>query len=315
MKKALAIDVGGTKIYSTIVNEKGEIVGEIEKFSTPKTFLEIKSLFKDIINRYEKDVDVIAFATCGAVNNNNDGILGSTGNIASEYPSMDFKSLSTKPVFVENDANAAAWAEHIIGSSKGLPYSVMLTLGTGVGGGIILDNKLYKGKNGAAGEMHFKMRTDKHRKCTCGSWDCFEAYASGTGLKKTAEEISGNPDITTYDVIAAINSGKLKVESGKLDNFQLSTSNFQLDSVLSHSLAQTIFSAWQNDILEGIIGLANIFDPDCIVLSGSMAEFVDIEYLEKQANKEIVTTPFKVVKASAGNYSGMIGAALLALGV
>jgi glucokinase len=200
---------------------------------------------------------------------------------------MDFKSLSKKFVFVENDANAAAWAEHIIGSSKGMPYSVMLTLGTGVGGGIILDNKLYKGKNGAAGEMHFKMKTDCHRKCTCGSWDCFEAYASGTGLKKTAEEISGNPDITTYEVI---------------ENIQ-------------RPLMKKIFETWQNDILQGIIGLANIFDPDCIVLSGSMAEFVDIEYLEIQANKEIVTTPFKVVKASAGNYSGMIGTALLALGV
>ena len=286
MKKALAIDVGGTKIYSTIVNEKGEIIGEIEKHSTPSTFSEIKSLFEDIINRHEKEVDVIAFATCGAVNNTNEGILGSTGNIAKEYPSMDFKSLSKKPVFVENDANAAAWAEHIIGSSKGMAYSVMLTLGTGVGGGIILNNKLYKGKNGAAGEMHFKMRTDKHRKCTCGSFDCFEAYASGTGLKKTAEEISGDNEITTYDVIENKN----------------------------RPLMQKIITTWQNDILEGIIGLANIFDPDCIVLSGSMAEFVDIEYLEREANKEIVTTPFKVVKASAGNYSGMIGAALLAMG-
>ena len=281
MKKALAIDVGGTKIYNTIVNEKGEIVGEIEKRSTPKTFEEIKAVFEDIIKRYENNVDVIAFATCGAVNNTNDGILGSTGNIAKEYPTMDFKSLSKKPVFVENDANAAAWAEHIIGSSKGMPYSIMLTLGTGVGGGIILDNKLYKGKNGAAGEMHFKMRTDKHRKCTCGSWDCFEIYASGTGLKKTAEEISGNPDITTYDVVK------------KND--------------------REILDRWQDDILAGIIGLANIFDPDVVVLSGSMAEFVDINYLEKEANKEIVTTPFKVLKASAGNYSGMIGAALLAL--
>ena len=235
MRTALSIDVGGTKIYNTIVNEKGEIIGEIEKHSTPKTFPEIKSLFEEIIQKHEDEVDVIAFATCGAVNNTNDGILGSTGNIAKEYPSMDFKSLSNKPVFVENDANCAAWAEHIIGSSKGMPYSVMLTLGTGVGGGIILDNKLYKGKNGAAGEMHFKMRTDKHRKCTCGAWDCFEAYASGTGLKKTAEEISGNPDITTYDVIEGkraggqegkpIYSGKWKVESGKLENFQLSTFN------------------------------------------------------------------------------------------
>ncbi len=286
-RHALAIDVGGTKIYSTIVNEKGEIISEVEKYSTPKTFNEIKALFEEIIAKYERQVDVIAFATCGAVNNSNDRILGSTGNIAKEYPSMDFKSLSKKRVFVENDANAAAWAEHIIGSSKGMPYSVMLTLGTGVGGGIILDNKLYKGKNGAAGEMHFKMRTDKHRKCTCGSYDCFEAYASGTGLKRTAEEISGDPDISTYDVI---------------EN-------------KDRPIMKKILENWQNDILEGIIGLANIFDPDCVVLSGSMAEFVDIEYLEKQANKEIVTTPFKVLKASTGNYSGMIGAALLALGV
>lgn len=286
MRKALAIDVGGTKIYSAIINEKGEIISEIEKHHTPKTFAEIKSLFEDIIKRHEDKVEIIAFATCGAVNNTNDGILGSTGNIAKEYPSMDFKALSKKPVFVENDANAAAWAEHIIGASKGMPYSIMLTLGTGVGGGIILNNKLYKGKNGAAGEMHFKMRTDKHRKCTCGSWDCFEIYASGTGLKKTAEEISGNPDITTYDVIAGVKN--------------------------NDELMTKIFNKWQDDILDGIIGLANLFDPDVFVLSGSMAEFVDEEYLTREVNKAIITTPTRVVKGSAGNYSGMIGAALLA---
>lgn len=289
MRKALAIDVGGTKIYNTIINERGEIIEEIEKFSTPKTFGEIQKIFKDIISRRSKDVDVIAFATCGAVNNSNDGILGSTGNIAKEYPSMNFKALSEKPVFVENDANAAAWAEHIIGASKGMADSIMITLGTGVGGGIILNNKLFKGKNGAAGEMHFKLRTDKHRKCTCGSYDCFEAYASGTGLKLTAEEIFGNPDITTYDVI----DGWKKQDK----------------------LMCEIFNKWQNDILAGLIGLANLFDPEAIVLSGSMAEFVDTEYLTQMVNKEIVTTPTKIIKAQAGNYSGMIGAALLALNV
>ena len=76
-----------------------------------------------------------------------------------------------------------------------------------------------------------------------------------------------------------------------------------------------IFNCWQNDILNGIIGLANIFDPDVVVLSGSMAEFVDTDYLTKRTNEEIVTQPTKVVKATAGNYSGMIGAGLLALGV
>lgn len=286
MKKALAIDVGGTKIYNTLINEKGEILGEIEKHPTPKTYAEIISTFKEIIEKYEKEVDVIAFSTCGAVNNANTGILGSTGNIVKEYPSTDFKSLSVKPVFVENDANCAAWAEYEIGASKNCPNSVMLTLGTGVGGGIIVDGKLLKGKNGAAGEMHFKMRTDKHRKCTCGAWDCFEIYCSGTGLKLTGEEISGNPDITTYDIVDGYKAGD--------------------------ELMTKIFKIWQDDILAGCIGLANLFDPDCIVLSGSMAEFVDTDYLTEQVNKEIVTTPTKVVKACAGNYSGMIGAALLA---
>ena len=287
MKKALAIDVGGTKIYNTLINNSGEIISDVEKHSTPKTYSEIIDLFKNIISKYEDEIDTVAFATCGAVNNTNDGILGSTGNIAKEYPKTDFKSLSKKPVYVENDANCAAWAEHIIGASKGYPYSIMLTLGTGVGGGIILDNKLYKGKSGAAGEMHFKMSRKNSRPCTCGSNDCFEAYASGTGLRVTAVEISGNPDITTYDVIAGVKS--------------------------NDKLMTEIFNTWQNDIINGIIGLADIFDPDVFVLSGSMAEFVDTDYITQKVNSEIVTQPTKVVKAQAGNYSGMIGAALLAL--
>lgn len=287
MKKALAIDVGGTKIYNAIIDDEGKILADVEKHHTPKTFSEIKSLFKSIIEKYEQDVDVIAFSTCGAVNNSNTGILGSTGNIAKEYPTMNFAALSEKKVFVENDANCAAWAEHIIGASKGFADSVMITLGTGVGGGIIVDNRLMKGKNGAAGEMHFKMRMDNHRKCTCGAYDCFEIYASGKGLKITAEEISGNPEITTYDVIGGRQKGD--------------------------ALMTKIFRRWQDDIMLGLVGLANIFDPSVIVLSGSLAEFVDTDYLTREVNSQIVTTPTVVKKAEAGNYSGMIGAALLAL--
>jgi len=244
---------------------------------------------REIIKNHEDEVDVIAFATAGAVNNENTKVISSTGNLVEGYRTIEFDKLSNKKVFVENDANAAAWAEHIIGASKGMPNSVMLTLGTGVGGGIILNNKLFKGKSGAAGEMHFKMYPDKRRKCTCGSWDCFEAYASGTGLKKTAEEISQNPEITTYDVIGGLE--------------------------LQDELMTKIFRKWQDDILAGIIGLANLFDPDCVVLSGSMAEFVNTEYLEKETNSQIVTQPTKVLKATAGNYAGMIGAGLLAMGV
>lgn len=287
MKKALAFDIGGTKIYSTIIDETGNVLSDVAKFSTPKSLEEIKNILTTEITKHESEVDTIAIATAGAVNNENTKVISSTGNLVENYKTLEFQTLSTKPVFVENDANAAAWAEYKIGSSQNCPNSIMLTLGTGVGGGIILNNRLYKGKSGAAGEMHFKMYPDKRRKCTCGSYDCFESYASGTGLKITAEEISKNPNITTYDVIEGVNKG---------------------DETMIK-----ILNTWQNDITQGIIGLANIFDPDCLVLSGSMAEFVDIEKVENLVNSEIVTTATSIRKASAGNFAGMIGVSLLAL--
>lgn len=287
VKKALAFDIGGTKIYSTIIDEKGQILAEIDKFSTPKTIDGIKEVLRTQISKHENDVDVIAIATAGAVNNENNAVIGSTGNLVKDYYTIDFQSLSSKEVFLENDANSAAWAEYRIGASQNTTVSVMLTLGTGVGGGIIINGRLLKGKSGAAGEMHFKMYPDKRRKCTCGSWDCFEAYASGTALKWDAEEMLNNPDVTTYDVIEGV-----KNKDGKMIE---------------------VLNRWQNDITAGIIGLANIFDPDCVVLSGSMAQFVDIKKVEEEVNREIVTSPTSIRLATAGNYSGMIGAAILAL--
>ena len=286
MKKALAFDIGGTKIYNTIIDENGKIIAEIDKFHTPKTIEGIKEILANQISRFEDEVDVIAISTAGAVNNENTAVIGSTGNLVKNYRTIDFQKLSNKKVFLENDANCAAWAEYEIGVSKGTAVSVMLTLGTGVGGGIIINDKLLKGKSGAAGEMHFKMFTDKRRKCTCGSWDCFEIYASGTALKIDAEEALNNPEVTTYDVIDGVKNGDTKMTE--------------------------IFERWQNDIAQGIIGLANLFDPDCVVLSGSMAQFVDTKKIEDEVNSNIVTSPTSIRLAGAGNYSGMIGAALLA---
>lgn len=286
MKKALAFDIGGTKIYSSIIDETGKIISEVDKFHTPKSIQGILDILKGQIAKFENEVDVIAISTAGAVNNENTAVNGSTGNLVSGYASINFQELSKKRVFLENDANSAAWAEYRIGASKGTNISVMITLGTGVGGGIIVNNKLLKGKSGAAGEMHFKMYPDKRRRCTCGSWDCFEAYASGTALKVDAEEMLNNPDVTTYDVMDGVKSGDEKMIE--------------------------IFNRWINDITIGVNGLVNLFDPDCIVLSGSMAQFVDTKKMEQTVNSDIVTSPTSIRIATAGNYSGMIGAALLA---
>lgn len=285
MKKALSFDIGGTKIYAAEINEEGEIISEVEKFPTPDNSEKITELFKNVIARHS-DVDIIAFSTAGGVNKENNKVICSTANLVEDYPKTDFASLSDKPVFVENDANCAAWAEYKAGSAKGMENSITLTLGTGVGGGIITDGKLLKGKSGVAGEMHFKMSLDKKRRCSCGAWDCFEIYASGNGLRITGIELTGDKDITTYDIINGVDKG---------DNTML-----------------RVFNIWQNYIIQGLTGLADIFDPDCIILSGSMGKFCDVEYMQEIVNDEIVTLPIKILHAKAGNYAGMIGAALLA---
>ncbi len=287
MKKALALDIGGTKIYAAIVNEKGEIEGEIQKYKTPKVLDEIKSTLKEIISKSENLVDIVTIATAGAVNNENSAITSATGNLVEGYNTIEFSFLSKRKVFVENDANAAAWAEHAVGAAKSYSNSITVTLGTGVGSGIIIENKLLKGKSGAAGEMHFKMSNDHKRKCTCGAWDCWEIYASGNGLRLTGVDVVGKEDITTYDIMAGIEAGDPQMKE--------------------------VFDIWQRYIINGLVGLANIFDPDCIVLSGSMAEFVDTDFVQWEVNKEILTQPTKILHASAGNYAGMIGSALLGI--
>lgn len=285
--RALGIDIGGTKIYAAIVNENGKIASEVKKFQTPKSRKEIENVLRNIIKEFDNEFDVIGISTAGAVNNEQTAILGSTGNLCADYPKIDFIKLSNKKVVVENDANCAAWAEYKLGAAKGKQNVVVLTLGTGVGGGIIINGQILKGKSGAAGEMHFKMSRNKRRHCTCGSYDCFEIYASGTGMKLTAQELSGNPAMTTYDVIDGVKRGD--------------------------TLCQKILDTWQNDIIDGIIGLSNIFDPDLVVLSGSMAQFIDYKKVTEAANSQIITTPAKVVHAKFENNAGLVGAAILAL--
>lgn len=287
MKKALSLDIGGTKIFSAIIDETGKIIGDVQKHSTPKTLSGIKNILKEIIEAEEDNVDIVTIATAGAVNKENTAITSSTANLVEGYSKIEFSFLSKRKVFVENDANSAAWAEHAVGAAKSYSNSITVTLGTGVGSGIIIDNQLLKGKSGAAGEMHFKMSMDKRRKCTCGAWDCWEIYSSGTGLRLTAVEMTGDENLTSYDVMAGVRAGDEKMKQ--------------------------VFEQWERYLINGLIGLTNIFDPDCIVLSGSMAEFVDTEIVQWEVNKEILVQPTKILHASAGNYAGLVGCALLGL--
>ncbi len=300
MKKILAIDAGGTKLTCAVINENGEIISDVEKYSTPKNIDDLIKLFKEIINKYEDNIDMTAFATAGAVNIDNTKVDSSTPNMPKGYNQLDFTSLSKKRVFVENDANCAAWAEYKIGAAKGEKNTITITLGTGVGGGFIVDGKLLRGKSGRAGEVGSIKINSKGRVCTCGRKDCFESYASGTGLKMTAEEVaqsdevftksifnSKNPkDITTYDIIEGVN---------KNDEY-----------------SKKVFNIWKEDLIKGLVSITNIFDTESIIISGGMGKFINTDEIETIVNNETVVSPVKIKLAKAGNYSGMIGAALLA---
>lgn len=284
MKKILAFDIGGTKIAYAVTDENGNFANDVVKVTTPKTSEGIYEFFKTVIKGLEDEVDGVSIATAGAVNNENTRIISHVGNLPEGYNGLDFMSLTDKPLLLENDANSAAWAEYKLGAAKGTRHAVVLTLGTGVGSGIIVDGRLLKGKSGAAGEMHVRFDSGERRKCTCGLWDCLETYVSGNALTTDAR-LYMREDMTSYDVIRGLKDGNPK--------------------------AREAFDHWQSCLENTLVLMGNIFDPEVIVLSGSMAQFVEYEKVNKQANHDILTRPFELRQAVFENNAGMIGAALL----
>ena len=288
MKKALGIDVGGTKISYAIIDEKGEFVNKIKKVSTPKTLEGLQETFKTIIQENEKEVDYIGFATAGAINLENTKVESSSPNLPEGYNKTEFTAFSKKPVYVENDANAAAWAEYKVGAAKGYDNNIMVTLGTGIGGGVIINGELLRGKSGRAGEIgHIKIYPDKRRMCGCtGLGRSFkeEALKNPVSVATQGKKID---DLTTYDLI---------------DGFKR-----------NDELCVKVMDMWHNQIITGMVSLNNIFDTEIFVISGGMGEFINCKTIEDELNKQTIVSPAKVVLATTGNNAGMLGCALLAI--
>ena len=285
INKVLAIDIGGTKIAYATVDRNGKILNEVIRHPTPAAPGAAAKLLKTIIAQFEDQIDAVAVSTAGTVDRTNSRITGSVGNMPEGYMDTDFKALSAKPVVVENDANSAVWAEHVLGNAKGHDNVILLTLGTGVGVGIIADGRLLVGKSGAAGEVHFPVRYDNNRLCGCGRYDCLEIYMSGKALSLEAKAAYKDDNATSHTVIEGLKQNALP--------------------------AVTAFHNWQEMVKNGIVIFADIFDPEVILLGGSMAHFIDYKRLNDEANRMIVTTPFKLKEASFENDAGLIGAALL----
>ena len=174
--KILAFDVGGTKTAYALVNSRGLLESDITTIGTPQNSDAIANIFRQAAKQYK--ADGLAVATAGVVFHNK--VLGKPNNLPIGYETLDFSVLTGLPTIIENDANAAAWAEYKVGVLKNKNQAMILTLGTGVGCGIILNGALYYGKTGAAGEVRYPFAGYDLAKSAqqngLNESDCFKIY-------------------------------------------------------------------------------------------------------------------------------------------
>ena len=212
----------------------------------------------------------------------------STDNIP-YYTGMRVKSLIENktgiPTFVENDVNSAALGEAHFGAAKGVSDFICLTLGTGIGGAIFLNNKLYKGSASSAGELGHMIIHSGGKQCTCGGEGCYECYASASAL------------------IKAVN----KVSPVELNAFQI----FEKENIEKPEIRSEI-DKWIDEIIVGLVNIIYIFNPSMIVLGGGiMNEDYIIELIDRKIYTRLMDNfkNVKIVRPKLGNDAGMIGAA------
>lgn len=291
----IGIDMGGTKIAaSPFVN--GKLLKEQERReATPQNDAEaILKTMEKMINelRVNNDVKSIGISTAGVVSD--DGVmLGSCGNIKGWKGAKVKQELEARlkiPVVVENDANCAALAEATVGCGKGFDPVLLVIVGTGIGGGLVWKNQIWRGAHFAGGEIgHIKISDSRSRHCTCGSWDCWEAYASGKGLQNTAHLLFADPEMDNYKLMELHNKG--------------------------NDVAIEVLNTWHEYLALGMASVINTLDPQAVVVSGGMAQFINYPKLNKKVRDKVVDSLkdyVNIVEGVLGNDSGMVGAACLA---
>ena len=317
----IGIDLGGTNIAAGIVNEKFEIVA---KDSVPtlagrpgeEIAMDIVALCKKLCASYgitESQVDSVGIASPGIVNDESGEIIYANNLSFRNFPILPLmkKHLDIKEFHIENDANAAAWGEAIAGAAKGSKSSVMITLGTGVGGGIIDGGKVFKGFNSAAGELgHIVIEVDG-RPCSCGRRGCWEAYSSATGLinmtkEKLAEcEANGRKNVMS-DLVA---------EKGKVNG------RTSFDAMrMGDEAAKEVVAEYVKYLASGIASMINIFQPEVLSIGGGISNEGQylLDLVVPAVRKEqyggggaIELTDIRI--ATLRNDAGIIGAAVLGM--
>lgn len=306
----LAFDLGGTYLKYGLGTPEGEIIhhsrlksgglGSIESVTAP--FIEAAREMEAVTDENDMRIIAAGVGTPGAVEKPTGKVFGSSPNVPSLI-GVSLKELLQKelgmPVVVDNDANLATLGEAVNGAGKGYRSVLGLTLGTGIGGGFVVDGELYRGEHGSALEVGHTVIDYDGRICNCGKTGCIEAYASGAALIKQANELGREQfgeDAKSFD------------KANQL--FEASRGGY--------IPALTAIDEGIKALSSGIANLINTLDPGCVVIGGGvMFGYKDHwKELENQISEKVVdslTDKTPILAAKLGNMAGMVGAVLAAV--
>lgn len=308
---SIGVDIGGTKIAAGVVDESGRIIAATSR-STPATDPElIEAAVGDAVAelRSAHEVVGVGVGAAGFVSSDRRTIRFAANLAWREHPFADaIERLTGLPVIVENDANAAGWAEYRFGAATEARHMLMATVGTGLGGAIVLDGQLIRGSGGFAGEVAHMTAVPEGQWCGCGRKGCLEQYTAGTALVRNAHfrALAGDP---LMDPLVQAAGGDREDIDGPLI-----TRLAQEGDPGSVELIAEI-GRWLG---EGMASIASLLDPEVIVVGGGVAAAGDLlldparesyaKHLTAREHRELA--PFVV--ASMGNEAGIVGAADLA---
>ena len=312
----IGIDLGGTNIAVGLVDENYKIV--VKKTTPTLAKRESEAIVADMARLCrevcaEKNVDIkdianIGVAAPGIANHRNGCVEYSCNLPFRRFPLVkalaDELGVEETRVKIANDANAAAWGEAVAGAAKGTSNSIMVTLGTGVGGGIIIDNKIFSGFNAAAGEIGHIVIEQDGALCGCGRRGCWEAYSSATALvrmtKEAVEECERTGRYTSMSKAERI-SGRTACDAMRAGD----------------EVATEVYNRYVKYLANGITNMVNIFQPEVISLGGGVSNegqslidaILPIVRAEQYGGDVVELTQLRI--AELGNDAGIIGAAAL----
>jgi glucokinase len=312
----LGIDLGGTNIAVGVVDENNQIIAKAKtKTRVPcapddlceqlaSTAFEALSKAKITVN----DIPWIGVGTPGTVNRSS-GVVEFANNLyLNNYPLRELlEAKMHQKVIVENDANAAAYGEYQAGALKGVKNGLAITLGTGIGSGIIIDGKIYAGTNFAAGEMGHTVIVYNGRQCTCGRKGCWETYASATGLIATTKEAMRKTEDHSCPIWA--------VAEGDLNNVNGRTA---FDAMRAGDpIGKAVVDEYISYLGCGLANCINIIQPDILCIGGGICNEGETllkplrEYVAHEAYTINTSKKTILCTAQLGNDAGIIGAALI----